>query len=189
MRPGPPRSVMGRQEPGTHFLRLAIWAERYIQDVCLLLQRKMPQPPLKTQADRVAQSSAEGRKLFAFLQRPDILAKLLEAAERGTQPAAEISTELLQNFPSMLRDPVARRQTGFFVSALLDGEGYAVARANVRLRNPLFKSAAIYRKRPEPTTESGNLLSRLSNTLTKAEAQELVELLVDRFPGLKRRFR
>ena len=149
----------------------------------------MSDRPLKTQADRVAQSSPMGRELNAFLQRPDILAKLRKAAERGTQPAAEISTELLENFPSVIRDPAVKRRVGFFVAAILDGEGYSVLRANVRLRNPLFKSAAIYRKRPEPSTEPGNLLSRLSDTLTEAEAQELVELLVDRFPGLKRRFR
>jgi hypothetical protein len=145
--------------------------------------------PLKTQADRLAQSSPVGRELIAFLQRPDILAKLREAAERGTQPAAAISMELLENFPTVIRDPGLKRKVGFFVAAVLDGEGFSVAQANVRLKNPLFASAAIYRKRAEPTTTPGNLLSRLSDTFTEAEAQELVEFLIDRFPALKKRFR
>jgi hypothetical protein len=149
----------------------------------------MSDRPLKTQADRIAQSSPLGRELMAFLQRPDILAKLRDAAERGTQPAAAISTELLENFPSVIRDPAVKRRVGFFVAAILDGEGFSVAQANVRLRNPLFASSAIYRKRPESPTPAGNLVSRLADALTEAEALELVELLIDRFPGLKKRFR
>jgi hypothetical protein len=144
---------------------------------------------LKTQADRIAQSSLVGRELIAFLQRPDILAKLRDAAERGTQPAAAISSELLENFPLMIRDPAMRRRLGLFVAAILDGEGFAVSRPNVRLTNELFASGAVYRKRTEPTTKPANLISRLSDALTEDEAGQLVEFLIDRFPGLKKRFR
>jgi len=149
----------------------------------------MSDRPLKTQADRIAQSSPVGRELIAFLQRPDILAKLRDAAERGTQPAAAISSELSENFPQVVRDAAVKRKLGFFVAAILDGEGFSVARANVRLRNPLFKSAAIFRKRAEPTTKPANLISRLSEALTEDEAGQLVEFLIDRFPGLKKRIR
>jgi hypothetical protein len=130
-----------------------------------------------------------GLELLSFLRRPDVMAKLRDAAERGTQPAAAISAELSESFPSVIHDPAVKGKLGFFVAAVLDGEGFSVARANVRLRNPLFKSAAIFRRRAEQTTTPGNLLSRLADAVTEAEAQELVELLIDRFPRLKKRFR
>jgi hypothetical protein len=149
----------------------------------------MQDRPLQTQACRLAGSTPMGPELLSFLQRPDILAKLRDAAERGTQPAAAISSELSENFPQVVRDAAVKRKLGFFVAAILDGEGFSVARANVRLRNPLFKSAAIFRRRPEPTTTPGNLLSRLADAVTEGEAGQLVEFLIDRFPGLKKRFR
>jgi hypothetical protein len=146
-----------------------------------------------TQAYRLAESTPMGPELLSFLQRPDILTKLRKAAERGTQPVASISTELLAHFPSVIHDPVLKRKTGFFVSAILDGEGFAVERANVRMKNPLFKSGAVFRKRPDPKTTPPNVIARLSDaligSLTEDEIRQLVESLSARFPALKKRGR
>ena len=134
-----------------------------------------------------------GRELILFLRRADILKKLTKAAERGTQPVAAITKELLAHFPTVIHDPAVKRKVGFFVSAILDSEGFSVERANVKMKNPLFKSAAVFRKRPEPTTTPPNVIARLSAALTDAltedEARQLVEFLIARFPALKKRGR
>jgi hypothetical protein len=87
-----------------------------------------------------------GRELILFLRRADILKKLTKAAERGTQPVAAITKELLAHFPAVIHDPAVKRKVGFFVSAILDSEGFSVERANVKMKNPLFKSAAVFRE-------------------------------------------
>jgi hypothetical protein len=146
-----------------------------------------------TQAYRLAGSTPMGRELILFLRRADILKKLTKAAERGTQPVAAITKELLAHFPTVIHDPAVKRKVGFFVSAILDSEGFSVERANVKMKNPLFKSAAVFRKRPEPTMTPPNVIARLSAALTDAltedEARQLVEFLIARFPALKKRGR
>lgn len=143
-----------------------------------------------TQAYRLAGSTPMGTELISFLRRRDIVRKLREAAERGTQPVAAISAELLVHFPTVIHDPAVKRRIGFFVSAILDGEGFSVERTNVRMKNSLFKSGAIFRKRPDPKTPPPNAIARLStalmDALTEDEARQLVELLSARFPAKKR---
>jgi hypothetical protein len=181
--------VIGAWELGIHFFALPKLHGHVYYPICITLAKeKMSDRPLKTQADRIAQSSPVGRELIAFLRRPDILAKLREAAERGTQPVSAVSKDLLANFTSVIRDPAVKRRVGFFVAAVLDGEGFNVVQANVRMKDPLFKSGAVYKKRPEPTTTPGSLLSRLADAVTEDEARQFVEFLIDRFPGLKKRF-
>jgi ATP-dependent exoDNAse (exonuclease V) alpha subunit len=145
------------------------------------------------QAYRLAGSTPMGTELISFLRRRDIVRKLREAAERGTQPMAAISAELLVQFPTVIHDPAVRRRIGFFVSAILDGEGFGVERTNVRMKNSLFKSGAVYKKRPDPKTTPPNAFARLSaalmDALTEDEARQLVELLGTRFPALKKRGR
>jgi hypothetical protein len=146
-----------------------------------------------TQAYRLAGSTPMGLELISFLRRRDIVRKLRKAAERGTQPVAAVSTELMEHFPTVIHEPAVKRRVGFFVSAILDGEGFTVERTNVRLKDRLFKSAATFRKRPEPTTTPPNLTARLCGALTDAltedEARQLVECLIARFPALKKRGR
>src|SRR5208283_4853625 len=102
--------------------------------ICIVYSygKKMQQRAL-TQAFRLAGSTPMGLELVSFLQRPVILSKLREAAERGTQPVAAVSKDLLANFPSVIHDPAVKRRVGFFVAAVLDGEGYSVSQANVRM--------------------------------------------------------
>jgi hypothetical protein len=145
-----------------------------------------------TQAYRLAGSTPMGAELMSFLRRPNVLKVLRKAAERGTQPVAAISTELMAHFPTVIHDPTVKRRIGFFVAAVLDGEGFSVERANVKMKDPLFKSAAVFRKRPEPTTTPPNVIARLSAALTDAltedEARQLVEFLIARFPAAADRF-
>ena len=139
-----------------------------------------------TQASRLAASTYLGPEVFAFLQRPEIIAKLKEAAAAGTQPVSAISLDLLASFPSVIRDAAMKRRVGFFIAAILDAEGFDVLEPNVRTKNPVFASGAIYQKRSEPTTTLTNLISRLSDAFTEDEARQFVEFLIARFPGLKK---
>ena len=142
-----------------------------------------------TQARRLAASTHLGSEILAFLERPEVIAKLKEAAAAGTQPVTAISLDLLASFPSVIRDAALKRRTGFFISAILDAEGFDVLESNVRAKNPVFSSAALFKKRSEATTTLTNLLSRLAAALTEDEAQQLVECLIARFPSLKKRLR
>ena len=146
-----------------------------------------------TQAYRLAGSTPMGAELISFLRRRDVLAKLRKAAERGTQPVAAISPELMEHFPTVIHDPAVKRRIGFFVSAILDGEGFSVERTNVRMTNSLFKSGAIFRKRPDPKTTTPNAIARLSaalmDALTEDEIRQLVALLSARSPDQKKRGR
>jgi len=138
------------------------------------------------QARRLAEATPSGHELLSFLESPAIMKKLEEAAARGIQPVGVISTELLAQFPTVVRDPTVRRRLGIFVAALLHGQGFEVERANVKLKNSLFASGAVFRKRPVPTTPTPTLISRLAGSLTLDESRELVALLSARFPGLKK---
>lgn len=142
-----------------------------------------------TQARRLAASTHLGPEVLAFLQRPEIIAKLKEAAAAGTQPVTAISLDLLASFPSVIRDAAMKRRVGFFIASILDVEGFSVLQPNVRMKNPLFATGAIYKKRSEPTTTSTDLISRLSGVLTNDEARQLVEFLIEKFPNLKKGLR
>lgn len=140
-----------------------------------------------TQARRLAASTQP--EVLAFLQRPEIIAKLKEAAAAGTQPVTAISLDLLASFPSVIRDAAMRRRVGFYIAAILDAEGFDVLEPNVRTKNPVFASGALFKKRSEATTTLTNLISRLADALTEDEARQLVEFLIARFPALKKRGR
>jgi hypothetical protein len=142
-----------------------------------------------TQARRLAASTHLGSEVLAFLQRPEIIAKLKEAAAAGTQPVTTISLDLLASFPSVIRDAAMKRRVGFFIAAILEVEGFSVLQPNVRMKNPLFATGAIYKKCSEPTTKSTDLISRLSGVLTNDEARQLVEFLIEKFPNLKKGLR
>jgi hypothetical protein len=142
-----------------------------------------------TQARRLAASTYLGSEIMEFLQRPEIIAKLKEAATAGTQPLTAISLELVASFPSVIRDAALKRRAGFFISAILNAEGFDVLEPNVRTKNPIFSSAALFKKRSEATTALTSLISRLAAALTEDEARQLVECLIARFPALKKRGR
>ena len=128
-----------------------------------------------TQAYRLAGSTPMGAELMSFLRRPNVLKVLRKAAERGTQPVAAISTELMAHFPTVIHDPTVKRRIGFFVAAVLDGEGFSVERANVKMKNPLFKSAAVFRKRPEPKSQGPSVERLAQIALASPVAFEFID--------------
>jgi hypothetical protein len=127
-----------------------------------------------------------GPELFEFIQSPELMFKLKHAAARGTPPAAAISADLMAKFPSGIRDSAIKRRVGLFIAALLDAEGFSVARANVRMKDPLFATGAVYRERTPAVSESGDLISRLASAFTEEEARRLVGSLLVRFPELRK---
>jgi hypothetical protein len=141
---------------------------------------------LMTRAGRVAASTPLGAELLEFLKSPQTLEKLKGAAQRGTPPAAVVSGELLARFPTIIGDAAAKRRVGLFIAAVLDAEGFSLAQSNVRIKDPLFTTGAVYRKRAEEGAGAADLESRLVSTLTEHEAQRMMRALLARFPKLNR---
>jgi hypothetical protein len=72
-----------------------------------------------------------------------------------------------------------------YIAAALDSEGFTVAQSNVRLRDGVFYSGSVYKRRPlEPGPDS--LVARMANALTEDEANQVVKLLYAKFPRLEK---
>jgi hypothetical protein len=124
---------------------------------------------------------------FEFVQRAEIREKLLARAAQGSQPIAAITDELLGAFPSIATDMSQRRRFGLYIAAVLRDEGYVVRRSNVRMRNKLFTSGAVFRR--EELSVPTDLIRRIVASLTTDEAEHALDLLISRFPNLRSRAR
>lgn len=145
----------------------------------------MTERELMTRARRLAASSPVGPELLDFLRRPEIVAKLRATAAKGTPPAAAVSADLLANFPSAIRDPALKRKVGVFIAGVLDEHGFDVARPNVRMKDPLFTTGAVYKLRAQEAAPV-DLVSRFAAALTEEEAEQMLERLLKRFPALRK---
>lgn len=145
---------------------------------------------LMRRATRTAQSSPVGRAMIDFIERPDIREKLQKAAEDGIPPVMAISGDALAAFPpGMLDDQMNKRRLGLLVAATLDELGYEPARSNVRIKNPVFASGSIYRRKSSSPIPPDGLVSRLAATLTEQEAEWMIDAIIDRFPSLRNKLR
>ena len=145
---------------------------------------------LMRRATRTAATSAVGRDLLAFITRPEIQAKLKEAADGDIPPIMAVSDDLLASFPaSAFEDPMNKRRLGLLISATLDELGYEPARSNVRIKNPLFASGSTYKRKTGASAATVDLLPRLISVLSEEEAERMIDGIVDRFPALKNKLR
>ncbi len=140
-------------------------------------------------AKRTAASTECGAELLAFLQRPKITRKLTAAARAGTPPAGAISGDLIANFEPAIHKPEVKRRVGLFIRVIMEELGFRVLQSNVRLRDRLFSSGAVYAERSAAGTDRVDLVSRLAGTFNEAEAQRMIEALLLRFPELRRAHR
>jgi hypothetical protein len=141
----------------------------------------MSDSALVKRAKRTA-ASTECGDLLAFLQRPEITRKLTAAARAGTPPAGAISGDLLATFEPAIHKPEVKRRVGLFIAAVLEEFGFRVAKANVRMKNSLFSSGAVYAERPAAGADLVDLVARLAEAFTEDEARRMVRLLLTRFP-------
>ncbi|GLI94681.1 hypothetical protein [Methylocystis echinoides] len=141
--------------------------------------------PLMIRARRTAASTQMGRELLEFIESPEISAKLKDAARKGEPPAGAISPDLLARFAATIREDAVKRRAGLFIAAVLDAAGFAVVRANVRIKDRVFSTASIYAPRP-PEPEPEDLITRIANSMTETEAYQIIGALTERFPSLKK---
>ena len=146
---------------------------------------------LMRRATRTAASSPIGRDLVNFVGRPDIKAKLKEAAEKGIPPVMAVSDAVLASFPSgAFDDPMNKRRLGLLIAATMDELGYESGRSNVRIKkNPLFASGSTYRRKSVSATVETDLIPRLIAVLSEQEAERMIDGIIDRFPSLKNKLR
>lgn len=57
-----------------------------------------------------------------------------------------------------------------------------MAQSNVRMKDRLFSSGAVYAERPAAGADPVDLVARLAEALTEDEARRMVRLLLTRFP-------
>jgi hypothetical protein len=140
---------------------------------------------LNRRARRTAATMERGLELWKFFQEPEIAQKLIDRAEADSPSVGGVSADLMARFGDVLRDPAARRKMGVFIAATMASHGYEVAQAKVRLKDPVFTSGAVYKKRHSAAAAPAELLARIAGSLTRSEAVELIQLLKHLHPGLR----
>jgi hypothetical protein len=112
-----------------------------------------------------------GELIFADIRSKNWRDELARTALSGRPPAGAYSQRAIQLVgDKTARKPVFRQFLGLCVRAVLEEEGFEVARPRVRLKNdPLFVTGALYRRRPSTVNLKADLLERFLDTLTSAE--------------------
>jgi hypothetical protein len=116
-----------------------------------------------------------------FLKEDKIRRTLIAAATAGDPPVAAISRSLVERVGSKdVKSAQVKQFTGLSVRAVLEEEGFEVARTGVWLGDdPVFSTGAVYRKvTPQKTTAGGSdFMDRLARTLNDDEAHRLFDIL------------
>jgi hypothetical protein len=133
-------------------------------------------------ARRMTRSVPQGQEVLEYLQSPGARELLSQAAERGVPPVTAVSAKLLQLLgPAPFKKTLTKQFCGLVVRALLEEEGYTVAKTGVRVRNdPIFVSGAVYTQVPTAPTEERGLLERLMSSLTPEEMRWASSFLLSR---------
>jgi hypothetical protein len=124
---------------------------------------------------RLAQSqSAKGNKgleVLSYLQRPESVQALLQAAEHRLTPVTAVSQSLREQFgPATFTPPIMRQLVGLAVRAILEEHGFVLIKRGAQLPNdPIFRSGALYAKRSRGASKDVPLLKRLIDSLSIAE--------------------
>jgi hypothetical protein len=133
--------------------------------------------------ERSARAVLHGADILQFVRTPKVRARLIAVAETGAPPVTAISLELI-NLVGEVDAKLApiKQFTGRCVRAVLEEEGFEIAEAGVRLsKDPLFRTASVYQRAAAPEkTGAAPLLVRLIETLTDAEAKQVLRLLKNR---------
>ena len=137
--------------------------------------------PSMQRAERAARSVPKGQEILNFLREDKTRRTLTAAAAAGDPPVAAISRGLVERVgPKDVKSAQVKQFTGLSVRAVLEEEGFEVARTGVWLGDdPVFSTGAVYRKVTHQKTSAGgsDLLDRLSRSLNDDEAHRLFDIL------------
>lgn len=149
----------------------------------------MPQKPnddsLRRAARNIGRDGKLGGDIIAFLRDPQIMDRLIAAAEEGRLPASEVSSSLLAKFGTEALAPhTTHRFIGTAIRTLLEQAGFQVDLTGVRIGGDnLFSTAATFKRRAagiEPVLDS--LIKRFIESLT-AEERERAAFHIERMRG------
>lgn len=159
--------------------------------------QRVSQSALLRRARLMLDQSPFSSEISAFFSEASTMESLLAAASSGRPPAAIISRPLLASIPHLQEDRGATRRIGLLIAGILDDAGFEPDRRRVRITDPLFTTAATYRRKPsaihEPSLEAQpqphdeHLLKRLARTFTREEAAQLIQALLNEYPDLANR--
>jgi hypothetical protein len=134
-------------------------------------------------ARRMASSVPRGSELLRLIESAAMRKALVKAADAHQPPVGAISEKVLQLVGGeMSRLPLLRQFVGACVRAVMDEEGYVVAKEKARISSDcMFKSGATYRK---AARMEGDLLERLLHSLDKKEVERAYEIISKRRSSL-----
>lgn len=125
----------------------------------------------------------KGLELFEFLSSPNGRKMLRDATERGGPAVGGVSDALIERFGwALFRDPLMRRFVGMATRAIMDAEGYELARPIGRMRrDKLFSAGAVYRRRRDGDAAAlGPDIIRSLDNLTPEQAKLAIAHLRNR---------
>ena len=91
-------------------------------------------------------ASALGRRLWAFLTRPEIVARLETASELGKPAVAGIEEQLLTEFREDVLARRVRQLVGHMVRQILEQRDWVLDQTDVKVRSVPFSKATRYRR-------------------------------------------
>jgi hypothetical protein len=150
--------------------------------------------PASRRAENLAATISSGSEILAFLRKPEISDRLVEAAERGKPSVGAVADQLRAQFPDLLEQVPLRRAVGQLIAGVMAERGYAVSRPAVRVTDKQFSKAAVFSRTSSdphsaesqaPMRGSSNLAERLVSGLNRVEGEALLRALTKKFPDLR----
>jgi hypothetical protein len=92
-----------------------------------------------------------GQKLWAFLNRTDIVARMETATDLGQPALQAVEDQLLETFDDAVLPDRIKQMIGRMVRQIMEGNGYEHVTSDVRLSSVPFYKASRYRRRDQPT--------------------------------------
>lgn len=131
-------------------------------------------------ARRAARNVPKGADVLEFLNSAKGRKLLVATAAAGDPPVSAISGDLTKILSAKdLKLTPVKQFVGLAVRAVLEEEGFEVARTGVWLGNdPVFSTGAVYQKVSKPSADAADdLLGRFVEMLSDVEMGKVVELI------------
>lgn len=138
-------------------------------------------------AERSAPAITHGSQILQLVRDPKIRARLVHAAELGSPPVTAISSDLrklIGKKATRRLAPIIKQFSGLCVRGVLEEAGFQLVQRGVRIsKDPIFKTASVYRRSDKTEQPPTSLLVRFINSLTDDEIIDALTLLQSRRPG------
>ncbi|MCB0637362.1 MAG: hypothetical protein KDC54_12125 [Lewinella sp.] len=87
-----------------------------------------------------------GKKLWAFLNKPETVASLEVASDLGKPAVCGIENTLLEEFAEDILEDRIKQLTGHMIKQIMESRGYVVDQNNVSIRSVPFTKGTRYKK-------------------------------------------